>query len=180
MIFGKRGTRVLGILYLIIGAVFMLNGSGITGFAISEGLGVARGFLFYLGIVFAGIGVFVLSINIRERGAESPLVNYANQVPKPINIRGFQPAGGSEKSARAAARSETGQVNNPYTKAPWYMGVDGLLYSLDRRHYNSVVNRGLSPEQIAKEIHFDVTDPRTLRKDHEVGLDGQVITKKNK
>jgi hypothetical protein len=57
---GKRGLRVLGILYLVIGILFILNGSSMTGFAISEGIGVAKGFLFYLGVVFMGIGAMVL------------------------------------------------------------------------------------------------------------------------
>ena len=70
----KRGIGFLGISYLLIGVIFLLSGfSGVTGFAIAGGIGIASGFLFYFGIVFLVIGALILTTQVREK--ESKLVD---------------------------------------------------------------------------------------------------------
>jgi len=66
----KRSIRILGILYLVIGVLFVLNGSSITGFAVSEGLGATKGFLFF-GLIFIGIGIILLNWRELIDGMES-------------------------------------------------------------------------------------------------------------
>lgn len=56
---GKRGLRILGILYLILGIIILLNSfSGVTGFVVFEDADVSgSGFL---GVVFVVIGILIL------------------------------------------------------------------------------------------------------------------------
>lgn len=56
----RRGIRVLGILFLVVGAVFILSGfPGFTGFAIFDTSAITHSISFYLGLIFLVIGAIL-------------------------------------------------------------------------------------------------------------------------
>ena len=58
----KRGLRILGLSYVIIGVFFLFSSfSGIIGYIIAENISITKEFLFYFGInlVFIGIIIFI-------------------------------------------------------------------------------------------------------------------------
>ncbi|MBS3091300.1 hypothetical protein J4217_02540 [Candidatus Pacearchaeota archaeon] len=82
----RRGLGILSLAYFIVGMFFLLSGFQITGFAISESIGISRGFSFYFGILFLTIS-FLIFTNSRKYLPESVLEAIARGVPENDALR---------------------------------------------------------------------------------------------